>query len=342
MLRTLKHDFAQPRLLAVGATSSGGSATVGINSDDIYSATSGATGKITLTPRYGFRRAPIAVVTSDWNSIAANGGGYVDGTTAASSLTIGTHSGGAGAGDDGTLNGLILGYNEADAVRSRKRAYEVNANLCRPKLYLFKVTPATPAINIGNYHGTLVKNGTGDVTITFNEPFGNGNVVAVATTILGTRAEIHASATISTVRVKVFANGVASDSPFYCVVMGQESLEKIGVQQDRVLVPGVKPRLVAGIITYSGGVPAVTVGTGAFTLTDTGTGDVAVAFTDAFAREPIVVASPNTATLVTVKAAASTTGFSLTHFNAAGTAADPTSLHFMAFGFDDDSEYRYP
>lgn len=342
MLRTLKHDFARPRLIAVGATSSGSSATVGVNSDDIYSATSGATGKVTLTPKYGFRRAPIAIVTSSYADVAANGGGYVDSTTAASSLTLGTHSGGAGAGDDGTFNALILGYNEAEAVRSRKAAYEVNCNLCRPKMYVFKVTPATPAINIGNYHGTLAQTGTGDVTITFNEPFGNANVTAVATPILSTRAEISCVATATTVRVKVFEAGVASDTPFYLVVVGPGSLEKISVQNDPILVPGAKPRLVAGIITYDTGVPAVTVGTGAFTLTDTGTGDVAVAFTDKFAREPIVVASPDTATLVTLKAAASTTGFSLTHFDAGGSAADPTSLHFLAIGFDEASEYRYP
>jgi hypothetical protein len=340
MLRTLKHDFALPRILAVGATSAASVATVGVNSDDIYTATSGATGKVTLTPKYGFRRAPVAIVTSSYANVAANGGGYVDGNTAANSFTLGTH--GAGSGDDGTFNALVLGWDEANAVRSRKSAYEVTCNLCRPKMYLFKVTPATPAINIGNYHGTIAKTGTGDVTITFNEPFGNANVVAVATPILGTRAEISCVATATTVRVKVFVNGSGSDTPFYLVVVGQESLEKISVQRDPIMVPGVKPRVVAGVIAYTGGVPAVSVGTGAFTVTDTGTGDVAVAFTDVFAREPIIVASPDTASLVTVKAAATASGFSLTAFNGAGAAADPTKLHFLAIGFDEASEYRYP
>ena len=341
MLRSISHDFQAPRLFGAVATSSGGAASFGSFGDSFSSPTSGATGKVTMTPKAGFRRAPICVCTSNWNNIAANGGGYIDGNPTAASLTVGTHSGGAGAGDDGTLNALMLGYMSGDAVRGRVRGFDLGGQFDRPKLYLFKVTPATPALNIGNYHGTLAKTGTGDVTITFNEPFGNDAVTAVATPILGTRAEIHASASKGSVRVKVFANGVASDTPFYLAVYGSASLA-YSRAEGLVVTPSNKPRLIAGVITYSGGVPSVSVGTGAFTLTDTGTGDVAVAFTDPFAREPIVVASPTSATLVTVKAAATSSGFSLTHFTAAGVAGDPSALHFLAFGSDDSAEYKYP
>ena len=342
MLRNIAHDFQSPRLWGAVATSSGGSASFGSFGDSFTSPTSGATGKVSTLPRGALRRAPICVVTSDWNNIAANGGGYVDGNPTASSITVGTHSGGAGAGDDGTLNALILGYGTEDTVRGRKRGFDLKGSFDRPKLYLFRVVPSTTTLAVGNYHGTISKTGTGDVTITFNEPFGNDAVSAVATPILGTRAEIHASANKNSVRVKVFANGVASDTPFYLAVYGSESLAYSQGEGELIKTPWVKPRLVAGVITYSGGVPSVSVGTGAFTVTDTGTGDVAVAFADAFAREPVVVASPTTATLVTVKATASTTGFSLTHFTAAGVAGDPSALHFLAFGMDDDGEYRYP
>ena len=97
--------------------------------------------------------------------------------------------------------------------------------------------------------------------------------------------------------------------------------------------------MIAGHIAYSAGTPSIVCGTGDFTIADTGTGIVTITLVNPFLREPIVLANQNTAGNVTVGAAASVSEIILECFNAAGTNTDPADIHFMAFGFDDATEY---
>lgn len=340
MYREIKHAFIRPVLMGVKATSSASTATIDVSPDDFSSSSSGATGKVTLVPRYG-RRGPVVLVTSDYTNVAANGGGYVDGTPTAVSVTVGAHSGGAGSGDDGSVNALILGYGSGDTIRCRPDGHLLKGTYDRPRLLAFKATMATATLDIGSEHASIAANATGDVTITFNDYFGSDSVVAVGSVILSTRAEIHCLANKSSVRVKTYVSGSLTDTVFYLFVYGSAAKGHVGRSRKPVVTPWVKPRLVAGIITYSGGTPSLSVtGRSEAALTDTGTGDVALVWTNKPAREPVVVVTPSTATLATVKAAATTTGVSFTHFDAGGSAADPTDLHFMALLMDDARSFK--
>jgi hypothetical protein len=339
MLRTLKHAFNAPRLLGVKATSASGNATVGISGDDVTAA-SASTGKVVVTLGDSFSRAGVCVGSPFSGDVGASGACLIDADPAYNTASFTTHDG--SAGDDGSFNGLILGYDSLDSNYVVGAPFDVRNAWNSARLELFKVTPhaTTPAINIGSSKATLTRNGAGDYTLTFKRPFSSAAVVAVGTPIKTTASHLHiVSCTALACRVLVGSGGSGDDnSPFYLVVQGSDNPQYGSKHRKASKVSDRLPRLVAGHIAYSGGTPSIANGTGDFTITDTGTGVLTVTFAAAFAREPIVIAGKNTAGLVTFNAAAGTT-LVINCFNGAGSAADPADIHFLAFGYDDALEY---
>jgi len=345
MLRALKHAFNAPRLMGVKATSAATVATVNISPDDYASAVSASDGKIVLTLKDVFSRAGVCVGSPFSVGVGASGAVLISGDPAYNTAEFTTHDG--TVADDGSFNGLILGYDslETDYIGYGKQEapFTVKSTWNSPRIEVFKITPhaTTPAINIGAGKATLTRNAAGDYTVTFKRPFSSDNVVAVPCVIAASAAHHHVvSCSATAVRVLVGAAGSGSDTnPFYLVVKGSDNPQYQGNHRKTVRVSDRLPRLIAGHISYSAGTPSIVKGTGDFTITDTGTGVLTVTFINDFAREPIVVGNKDTAGLVTLNAAASTTGCVLDAFNGAGAAADPADLHFMAFGFDDVDEY---
>lgn len=346
MLRGLKHAINAPRLVGVKATTSGGSScTVNISSDEIASAVCDSAGRALLTLADSFSRPGVCVGSPFSTSVGASGAVLIEADPAFNTAQFLTHDG--SAGDNGAFNGLILGYDstESDFINYGAAAppFAVKNAWNSPRIELFKITPhaTTPVINIGNGKATLTRNDTGDYTVTFKRAFSSSNVIAIGNVIKTTAAHFHVvSATATAVRVLVGATGSASDdAPFYLLVQGSDNPEYTGNHRRVTRVSDRRPRLIAGHIAYSAGTPSIVRGTGDFTITDTGTGVLTVAFANAFAREPIVLANKNNAGLVTLNAAASTTGCVLNCFSAAPAAEDPADLHFMIFGYDDADEY---
>lgn len=346
MLRALKNAFIAPRLIGFTATSaSGTSCTVGVGADDSVSAACDAAGRSYITLADPFSRVPVVVGSPLLDNVGASGAVLIDADPTISVLKLRTHDG--TNGDNGTLHALALGFDSADtsylAWGRQFAPFTVKDTICAPRYEVFKVTPhaTTPAINIGSAKATLTRNDTGDYTITFKRPFASDSVVAVASVIAATAAHNHiVSATATAVRVLVGAAGSASDdNPFYLVVRGSDSPVPGARHQKTARLSDRLPRIVAGHVQYSAGTPTINVGTGDFTIVDTGTGVLTVAWVNPPEREPIVLVNKNSAGLCTLNAAADTTGCVLNAFNGAGAAADPADLHFMAFMFDDPTEY---
>ncbi len=344
MLRTLKHAFNAPRLLGVKATSAAGACTVNISSDDIYSAASATTGKAYLTLGETFSRPGVTCGTP-FQSVGASGALLIDADPTISLASFLTHDG--TNPDDGAFNAFILGYDSTEydyiGYGSQLAPFPVLSNWFSPRIELFKITPhaTTPTIDIGGAKATLTRNGVGDYTITFERPYSSDNVVAAVGMIKSTIAHAHiVSCTALAVRVLVGTGGAASDAaPFYLVVKGSDNPYPGSRGHIAAKVSDRKPRLIAGHIAYNAGVPSIVRGTDDFTVADTGTGICTVTFTNPFLREPVCLGNQNSAGNVTFNAAASVSGLVLNGFNAAGAATDPADFHFMAFGYDDASEY---
>lgn len=346
MLRALRNSFVSPRLGGFVATSVGGaSCTVSVGADDVASAACTAAGRSYLTLADVFARQPVVVGTPLSTNVGAQGAVLIEADPTISLLSLRTHDG--TSGDDGTLHALMIGWDSEESNRlaygQQDAPFTVKDSICAPRYEVFKVTPhaTTPAINIGSAKATLTRNAAGDYTVSLKRPYSSDEVVAVALPISTTAAHIHiVSATATAVRVLVGASGTGNDdAPFYLIVRGSDNPTPSGRHRKTARVSDRLPRIIGGHVAYTGGTPAIVRGTGDFTIGDTGTGVLTVTWAKAPAREPIVVASKNTAGLVTLNAAASTTTAVLNAFNGAGAAADPDDIHFIAIMFDDADEY---
>lgn len=345
MLRTLKHAFNSPRLLGVKATSDAGACTVNISPDDIITAASASTGKAYLTLGDSFQRAGVNCGSPFSTSVGASGALLIDADPTEFIQSFKTHDG--TNPDDGAFNAFILGYDsqitDYIAYGSQLAPFKTYNAWNSARLELFKITPhaTTPVISIGNSRATLTRNATGDYTITLKRPFSSDNVIAAVGVIGTTIFHNHiVSCTASAVRVLVGTAGSGSDgAPFYLVIQGSDNPQYGSRHRKVTKVSDRKPRLIAGQISYSAGTPSIVCGTGDFTIVDTGTGVCTVTFVNPFLREPICLLNKDTAGNATFNAAAAVSGLVLNSFNAAGAAADPGDYHFMAFGFDDATEY---
>lgn len=345
MLRALKHAFNSPRLMGFKATSDTDVCTVNIGTDDVYSAASASAGKSYLTLADVFNRVPIVVASPEKNDNNTSGAALIDADPTISLLSLKTHDGTNPL--DGALYALCLGYDSQDssyyAYGRQSAPFTVKNSWNSARLEVFKVTPhaTTPAINIGAAKATLTRNDTGDYTITFKRPFASDNVVAVGLGISATASHFHIVSTSATaVRVIIGASGSGSDdAPFYLVVQGSDNPQYGARHRKTTHVSDRLPRIIAGHVSYTTGTPAIVTGTGDFTITDTGTGVLTVAFAVPFAREPIVLATQDAAGFVNAGAAADEEEVALNIFDTSSVAADPADIHFVVIGFDDADEY---
>ena len=101
------------------------------------------------------------------------------------------------------------------------------------------------------------------------------------------------------------------------------------------------PRMIAVQLAWSGGTPSVVSGLGStdVTVTDNGTGDVTLTFAKAFARAPIVTASPVAAAgdaIVCLQAQPSVSAVRLVVFDGTDgtTAKDNIPLNVIVVGYD--------
>jgi len=104
---------------------------------------------------------------------------------------------------------------------------EIKSTQRLPRQLALKVTgTGTAAISIGSFDASLTDNGTGDYTITFNEPFARSPVCVASCQTATCYAEIAAaSATSVQVLTKSNAN-VATDAVFHLIVQGYDAADE--------------------------------------------------------------------------------------------------------------------
>ncbi len=338
MLRELKNAHYNPLLASYEfATTGTPTVTTSIGAGDVFSIsrpTAGQPVPVLKTAYTGV--APIMVGTG---GTAAANGAYVtiSGAQGTTTLIPGLVTS-AGVATDGSMEILSFGWQSSDR------------NLCAPQLVKTtknhsrviwgKFTGATPTVDFGKKEFTIVRTAQGSYTITFLRPFARVPVITAFCVSTGgaNRVARISSKSVSGCTVLVHNQTPSSaDSVFYLVVVGVDSADETWGLRYPIRNSQRLPRIVAGRITYSGGVPSITVGTGDFTIADTGTGDCTITFTKPFAREPAILA--NSRALRTQGHTVTASSARILTYSAGAVATDPTSFDFLAIGSDDLTDY---
>jgi len=105
---------------------------------------------------------------------------------------------------------------------------EIKATQRLPRQLALKVNGvgATPSIQIGSFDATLADNGTGDYTITFNEPFARAPICVASCQTATCYAEI-AAASSTSVQVLTKSNAnTATDAVFHLIVQGYDAADE--------------------------------------------------------------------------------------------------------------------
>lgn len=336
MYRELTHAHRGALLQAFTFTTSTPNATVGNGTDDVASAAAASAGKAALTLRETgvFKRGPV-LVGSHGADVA--GGGYaIINTLPASNVLTCELLGAGGAGDDGTGYALSFGWRMSATDTGSPQL--VKATFPRPVLVPVYITNNGSISVVTGLDGvTAVRNSQGNVTVYFKPACANG-MAAVAAAV-NTTAYTAKIASLTGVSVNVITYDTASalvDTAFVLLVALSKSRDLYGRGRSNVLVPLRSPRIIAGRVTTTIGVPAVTIGGTAggvdVTVTDNGLGDYTLTFAKPFRRAPVVIPT-GLAGRAQLKSAASVSAATIVTFNAAGAAADD-SFDFIAIGSD--------
>lgn len=343
MLRPVKSPNRRARILAVAATTAGSAAnTIQVGSEEGTFTNASADEQLDIALREPFHRAPI-VLAAAGASIGAGGTAIVSAAATASSVSVETING-AGSADVGGVEALILGFDSSITEISAKKEnlFDIlHATFRNARIVSGQVdTDGTKLI--GGSAFTSVKNATGDYTITFSRPFGRTPVVIPTVFTAGASAKV-VSKTVGTVNITTFdAANSAADVKFNFVAFGSSTQqENRSLRGGEVETSFRKPRIFGGRVDYDTGTPSIVIGTGLFTITDTGDGLLDIEFVEAFGREPIVIACCHTtAGWASLTGASSlTTGCQINTTDEAGVDADPTGVYFLVIGSDDSVEY---
>lgn len=327
VLRSVKTDRAGARLQAFKLSVSGGAPALDWNKGDFGTLVDNATGDTTLPYAEPFRREAITLVTPG-ESVGAGAYAHLDAAAAATSSRVQTITN-AGVAADGPVHGLVYGW-DLDMPQSAGWAQRVHVTHMAPRLIPLRLT-APGTLSEGKFQAT-VSASTNTSTITFNYPFAVAPTVVAVPDVAGNSVVV-SSVTVNQVVLKQYnSSGAAATGGMHILVLGQDLPNNVFKLRRALKCVQLKPRIVAGIITSSGGAWATTNYADLGSTTDNGTGDVSLTFAKPFLRAPVVLASSGVAGSVAVTSS-STTGCRLVAATHAGVATD-SSIHVLAVGFD--------
>ena len=338
--RDIRHAFVSPRIIPFKYTSNGASAPTKAFGGDLTLTSGGGAGAVVFSIDKPFARNAL-VFASVGTDVADGGGCWESAQLTNSALTMQSVNA-SGSIDDGTVYGFMLGYDSANTSHHGKKVSRLVCNRRHSRMLGFQVdTSSSGSIVINSGQATISRTGTGDVTVTLNalHAFGSTDVVVVATPLDDASHRVVVESTsANTFRLKRFdSSGTAQDGPLNVIVIGFEQAIDHGGARSLVKNTQLKPRVVAGKINETGGTPAVSIGTGDYTIVDDGVGTYTVTFTNAFAREPIIVATSASASFCCI-VNQSATGFRFRVTDAAGNASDD-DCSFFALGSDSEVIY---
>lgn len=342
MLREIKNNHCNPYWQSFSFTSTAtpsASTTIGVG--DVVSITRPGIGQVVPVLKTTYNSPALMAVTPGIVSTLADAG-HIAAAQTSSTLVPGLHSG-AGAATDGTYEVFSFGWRSSD--RNNTSPQILRSSKEKERIIWGKITAASGVVTIGNTDFSCVRVSTGTYNITFKRAFSRTPVIQVTGVFAaasGNRIPRVSAKSAGSCTV-IFANrGPVVDEPtsFYIIVSGVDSIE----EDCRLFAPVYssqrKARIVGGRVTYSGGVPSITIGAGDFTIADTGVGQCTVTLTKPFAREFAICGAVRTGNRFNLEVS-NTASVALIDSigTASGALADPTSFDFIAIGSDDATEY---
>jgi len=104
---------------------------------------------------------------------------------------------------------------------------EIKGTQRLPRLLALKIDGVTPAISIGQFDATLVKNATGDYTITPAQPFKRAPIVVATAQTASSICEV-AAATASSVQILVKnpSTLAAKDAVIHVQILGYDAADE--------------------------------------------------------------------------------------------------------------------
>ena len=207
-LQTLVSSIQRPRLIAARIESSG---TVSQGKKDILSVNRSSAGVYEITFNQAFGRAPAIAVCGD---AAARFGSYSSKTPGSVTINLADEAGNLA---NGRFHFIALGQEGSDEYGKMRNPLMSNYEL-HP--VAFSVIAGSTTFDVGAADASgIVKNGTGDFTITFKRPF--GKIPVAAATARGQGKVYFSSVTATAIRVLTTTNlNVAADLNFDLIVFG--------------------------------------------------------------------------------------------------------------------------
>lgn len=345
MLRPIKTTVSRPRLIAYsGETLSANAVSVPVGTSEATFTGDTTNAGLVAAFREPFHRGVVAIATAGAN--IADGGTARIPASGTSKSQIETRTvNGSGTADIGGVECLALGFDSSIITTNATKLNmfdSVTATFRSPVAVIGEVSSSGSKL-IGGSTFSVAKTGTGAYTVTFSNAFGTIPVVVATpvTTTAGFSVHIKTKARNEfTVATFNEANS-ATDCAFNFIAYGSmKSYDHRLLKGPSVDIGFRKPRMLAFRIPYSGGVPSVDIGVGQGTVVDTDVGRLTLNYTEAFAREPIVLATSEHGTNYWATVHTSNASSCLIEISGStGTLGDPTAVHIIVVGSDDAVEY---
>ena len=285
-----------------------------------------------------FARRPVVVGTIG-ASVGDGGVLRSDALTATSGVSLETRNSGNGQ-DAGQSHALCLGWDSTDvgAYGGRfQKQQPVKGTFDKPRIIAGQVDASAGSAALGGTQYTVTDNGTGDFTVTFARGFARSPVV-VATCVTETHKSTcridsvdKNSFTISTFD----ATPAAADVDFNFIAYGSDSAdEMITDAGETILVPWRKPRLLA-FATLDSGSLSLEIGSDLATITNPSAGVYTITYNEAFAQQPIVVATGEVTSVPFITVSSSTVSeLQLEASEPGGSKNDVGRINILVFGSD--------
>jgi len=344
MLRDVKIDYVRSRMIGGAFTSTTTpSITADYGQDGTLLRNSAGRSQITLSQPFG----QMCIAIAQQHTLSGGFESQAAVPTNAGILQFDSRDNGT-TFTDARVDWLALGYDQ-NLLPYKIPNQKVKATLRKSILVGGQIAGATATVNIGKKDFSITRASAGRYTINFLRPFAQPPLIFfnfIATS--GYRTLKVTARTGSSCTVECDDNTpAAQDATFNIMVYGTMCKDQHGKARSNLCNTQRKPRLLAGAITVSGGVPAFTTivsgkATGfndIFTnLVDQGAGDVSFDFVKPFKREPIIINTPVSSVKTRLHTITST-GVRIQNINTAATPSDPVGYHFLILGSDEVNQY---
>jgi hypothetical protein len=319
--------------LRVSGVTAGSVVTMALGTNDYRSVTYDGVGTFTATLKQPFRKAPFLFGSTD----SSLPGGYSNFGFAQINSFVGHIYNSAGAGADGTLNALCVGFDRADGGSfPALQTIEFDSPMF---VEVFKVQgTGSAALLTHTSRGTLTDNGVGDYTIALRQPLDNSSALVFGT-VLGTTPGIVCPSSLGpkNIGVKTYdISGAPADFDFHLFIFCTVGKNLFGAARTPGEATFRSPRILFMQVDVAAGTPVLTSAPSGTQIADTGVGIFTLTYGRAFKREAYVLMSNSFGSVESPTAS----GCIVRTTTSTGVPFDTSGpVWLMVLGFDDANQY---